>query len=112
MNKIQPFKTSESYTCNSKNMKYRVVDKWLAIQTFLSNSFELFIGCILFNIGLINTKQSGFCKAVKLGVLFLIMCLVLITLKYTDSYPVSLVQMVLCTFPDQLKTSNKLVETC
>lgn len=91
MNKIQPFKTSESYTCNSKNIKYRVVDKWLAIQTFLSNSFELFIGCILFNIGLINTKQSRFCEAVKLGVLFLIMCLVLITLKYTDSYPVSLV---------------------
>ena len=56
--------------------------------TFVSNSFELFIGCILFNIGLINTKQSGF---VKRGVLFLIMCLVLITSKYTDSYPVSLV---------------------
>ena len=63
MNKIQPFKTSESYTCNSKEIKYSVVDKWLVIQTFLLNSFELFIGCVLFNIGLINTKQSGFCEA-------------------------------------------------
>ena len=64
LNKIQPFKNFK--IC--KEM-YGFPDKCPAIHTFVTNFLVKFLdGCILINIGPINTKLKDF---VKLSVLFL-----------------------------------------